>query len=43
MSVHFQAVSFLKEAKLPIKFYFIGKCIHAILSVVILLAILVVT
>ncbi|AZT90476.1 nucleoside recognition protein [Caldicellulosiruptor changbaiensis] len=42
MSVHFQAISFLKEAELPIKTYLIGKCIHAILSVVILLIIFVV-
>jgi len=42
MSVHFQSISFLKEAELPIKTYFVGKCIHAILSVVILLIIFVV-
>lgn len=42
MSVHFQAISFLKEAELPIKTYLIGKCFHAILSAAVFLIIFVI-
>lgn len=40
LSVHFQAISFLNEARLPIKNYIIGKFLHSIIAMLVLLTLI---